>query len=73
MRFTALPFPHEWLRRVTNAPPEQWAVIEADGDSMEPTIRKSAHMLIDKRQTVARRDGIYVICWDGWINVKRVA
>ena len=30
MRFTALPFPHEWLRRVTNAPPEQWAVIEAD-------------------------------------------
>lgn len=72
MRFTALPFLHEWLRRVTNAPPGQLAVIEADGDSMKPTIRKSDHMLVGKTQTNPRRDGIYVICWDGWINVKRV-
>jgi hypothetical protein len=66
------PFPRQWLRRVTNAPPGQLAVIEADGDSMEPTIRVGDPMLVDKTQTNPRRDGIYVICWDGWINVKRV-
>ncbi len=40
---------------------------------MEPTIRVGDHMLVGKTQTNPRRDGIYVICWDGWINVKRVA
>ncbi len=67
-----LAFHHQWLRRVTSAPPEQLAIIEADIDSMEPTIRSGDHMLIDKTQTNPRRNGIYVVWWDGWVNVKRV-
>ena len=65
-------FRRQWLKSVSNAPLDQLVVIEADGDSMEPSIHDGDHMLVDRTQTNPRRDGIYVINWDGHINVKRV-
>ncbi|MGB8275638.1 MAG: helix-turn-helix transcriptional regulator [Alphaproteobacteria bacterium] len=65
-------FRRQWLKSVTNAPVDMLAVIQADGDSMEPTIHDGDHMLVDRTQTNPRRDGIYVVNWDGHINVKRV-
>jgi phage repressor protein C with HTH and peptisase S24 domain len=65
-------FRRQWLKSVTGAPLDQLVVIEADGDSMEPSIHDGDHMLVDRSQTNPRRDGIYVINWDGHINVKRV-
>lgn len=65
-------FRRQWLKNVSNAPLDQLVVIQADGDSMEPTIHDGDHMLVDRTQTNPRRDGIYIINWDGLINVKRV-
>ena len=67
-----LAFRRQWLRMVTNAPLDQLAVIQAHGDSMEPTIRSGDHLLVDRTDTNPRREGIYVIAWSGAINVKRV-
>ncbi len=65
-------FRHEWLRRVTNAPIEMLAVIEADGESMAETIHHGDTLLVDRTQRDPRREGIYVINWDGLLNVKRI-
>ena len=65
-------FRKDWLSRVTSAPLAKLRVIEADGDSMLPTIQAGDHMLIDMQQKNPRRDGIYVIDWDDLLNVKRV-
>ena len=67
-----LAFRRQWLRRVTNAPLDMLGVIQAHGDSMEPTLHSGDHLLVDRADTNPRRDGIYVISWDGAINVKRV-
>ena len=67
-----LAFRREWLRTITLAPERSLVILFADGDSMEPTIRPGDSMLVDTSQTNPRRDGIFVIRWDGWLNVKRV-
>ena len=67
-----LAFRRQWLRTVTNAPLDMLAVIQAHGDSMEPTTRSGDHMLVDRSDINPRREGIYVIAWDGVINVKRI-
>ncbi|WP_019644125.1 LexA family transcriptional regulator [Novispirillum itersonii] len=54
-------FRWEWLRRVTQAPTEQLAVIQVSGDSMEPTLHHGDHVLIDRTVTRWTRDGLYVI------------
>ena len=68
----SLAFRRQWLRLVTNAPLDQMAVIQAHGDSMEPTIRSGDHLLVDRTDTNPRREGIYVIAWSGAVNVKRI-
>ncbi|MBI4185316.1 MAG: helix-turn-helix transcriptional regulator [Proteobacteria bacterium] len=63
-----------WLRSVTAAPLDQLAVIEVDGDSMEPTLRSGDHVLVDLSQRFPqRKDGLYVLRRDGWLQVKRVS
>lgn len=54
-------FRWEWLHRVTQAPPDQLAVIQVAGDSMEPTLHHGDHVLIDRTVTRWTRDGLYVI------------
>lgn len=54
-------FRHEWLSSITNARPEQLAVFEVDGSSMEPTLHHQDHVLCDLTQNQADRDGIFVL------------
>lgn len=64
----------EWIRRVTRSPLKHLAIIEVEGDSMEPTLRPGDNILIDTLQKhPQRRDGIYAINRDGELQVKRVA
>jgi phage repressor protein C with HTH and peptisase S24 domain len=69
-----LVFREQWLRQVTNAPLDELAVIEVDGDSMEPTLRSGDHALIDRTERRPRqKDGLYVLLVDGGLQVKRVS
>ena len=68
-----LAFRDQWLAQITNAGDEDLAVLFADGDSMEPTLRDGDTMLIDRTQINIRRPGIYVIGFEGTLNVKRVS
>lgn len=69
-----LVFREQWLRAVTSAPIEELAVIEIDGDSMEPTLRSGDHALVDRTECRPRqKDGLYVIRADGGLQVKRVS
>ena len=67
-------FRHDWLRRVTNAPTDKLAVIQVAGDSMEPTLHNSDHVLIDLSVNRCSRDGLYVIRYDDTdeVQVKRL-
>jgi phage repressor protein C with HTH and peptisase S24 domain len=67
-------FREQWLRAVTSAPVTELAVIEIDGDSMEPTLRSGDHALVDRsEQRPRQKDGLYVIRVDGGLQVKRVS
>ena len=67
-------FREQWLRAVTSAPVSELAVIEIDGDSMEPTLRSGDHALVDRSELRPRqKDGLYVIRVDGGLQVKRVS
>lgn len=67
-------FREQWLRVVTSAPVTELAVIEIDGDSMEPTLRSGDHALVDRTECRPRqKDGLYVIRVDGGLQVKRVS
>jgi phage repressor protein C with HTH and peptisase S24 domain/DNA-binding XRE family transcriptional regulator len=67
-------FRDDWLRKVTRAPLDQLAVIEVDGDSMEPTLRPGDSVLVDFGQRrPTQRDGIYVLRTEGLLQVKRVS
>jgi phage repressor protein C with HTH and peptisase S24 domain len=67
-------FREQWLRAVTAAPVEDLAVIEVDGDSMEPTLRSGDHALVDRTELRPRqKDGLYVLRVDGGLQVKRVS
>jgi len=66
-------FRAEWVSSVTTAPLDQLAVIEVDGDSMEPTLRSGDTALVDRSQTSpGRKDGLYVLRREGGLQVKRV-
>lgn len=68
-----LAFRERWLEKITSARDEDLAVLFTDGDSMEPTLRDGDTMLVDKSQTNIRRPGIYVIGFEGTLNVKRIS
>lgn len=63
-----------WLGTVTQAPLDQLAIVEVDGDSMEPTLRPGDTALIDRSQIKpGGKDGLYVLRRDGNLQVKRLA
>lgn len=66
-----LPFRLHWLGQVTKSPPNRLAVIQIDGDSMQPTLMHGDHVLIDRGDTAAGRDGIYVLDLGDGLVVKR--
>lgn len=69
----SLAFRHQWLDAITSAQDEMLAVLFAFGDSMEGTLRDGDTMLVDRSQTNLRRPGVFVIGFDGVLNVKRIS
>ena len=61
---------HGVVGRIT---PERFKLIKPSGDSMEPTIQKMDHCLVDTFQNEIRGDGIYWIQIEGTYFLKRIA
>ncbi|TQV63932.1 MAG: helix-turn-helix transcriptional regulator [Halothiobacillaceae bacterium] len=66
-----LAFRRDWLRQ-EGLDPAHLAAIRARGDSMEPTIQSGDTLLVDRRVTTPRADGIYIIEQDGGLSAKRI-
>jgi phage repressor protein C with HTH and peptisase S24 domain len=63
---------HDWIRAVCGVEPNQLALETAVGESMSPTIRDGATLLIDTTDRTFRGFGIYVLEIGGQRLVKRV-
>lgn len=67
-------FPKAWLRSMTQADQQHLALIEMEGDSMEPTLRSGDQGLVDLTQRNPQaQPGIYVIFTEGGLQVKRLS
>jgi phage repressor protein C with HTH and peptisase S24 domain len=67
-------FDEPWLRRTFMVSPRDLALMPADGNSMEPTIRSGEVLLFDVSEEGRRlRDGIFIIRLEGAVLVKRLA
>lgn len=67
-----LAFKRSWVRSDLRADPFKLALITADGDSMEPTIRTGDLLLIDLSQTRIKKDSIYVLRMEDTLLAKRL-
>lgn len=66
-----LPFPGALLRSL-GVDPENAHFITARGDSMEPTIRDGAIVLVDVSKHKLREDGIYAVVIGDDVKIKRL-
>ncbi|WP_158537169.1 S24 family peptidase [Humitalea rosea] len=67
-----LPFPEIWIRQVIGRSPHGLVIVDAAGDSMEPTISDGDLLLLDTAARDLRNGRIYVIETAGNLLVKRV-
>ncbi len=67
-----LMFREQWLRRISTDVKALF-VLEISGDSMWDTLHDGDHVLVDRAQTNARREGLYVIRIDDMLQVKRIS
>lgn len=65
-------FEEDWLRKHVGVSPKNLTVINARGDSMMPTIRSNAPILIDHSSKTIRGDAIFAIVVEGELYIKRV-
>ncbi|HVY34481.1 MAG TPA: S24 family peptidase [Caulobacteraceae bacterium] len=65
------PFDLQLLRQLGRVSAEGLGVLEAEGDSMEPTIPDGARVLIDMKDT-RLREGIFGFRFDNDLRVKRL-
>ncbi|MGD9539048.1 MAG: helix-turn-helix transcriptional regulator [Alphaproteobacteria bacterium] len=66
-----LAFKAEWIRSL-GLTPQRLSLIEAAGDSMEPTIRPSDLLLLDIGIETVKQNAIYVVSVAGELVVKRL-
>ncbi|EKE78471.1 S24 family peptidase [Oceanibaculum indicum] len=66
-------FREDWVRRTLRRSPRDICVIEAQGDSMEPTISNGDLLIVDMSIGTIRDAAIYVISWRGVLLVKRIS
>lgn len=66
-----LAFRRDWLKQ-RGLSQKDLAVIQIRGDSMSPTLRDGALVLVDCRETRPKTDGIYVIRIDDHLVAKRL-
>ena len=65
-------FSEAWVRRSLGRDPAQLALLEARGDSMEPTIRDGDVIMIDTSAMEIVSGRIYVLRVDGELMLKRL-
>ena len=68
----ALAFRTDWLASHIGTVKENLSVVQARGDSMEPTIQNGALVLVDHSIHSIRDDGIYAFRMDDALFIKRV-
>lgn len=61
------------LRSLTDAPVKDIGVFQAQGDSMEPTIRDRDWVVVDRRKTSLKLPGIYTLTVEGEGLIKRAS
>ena len=67
-----LAFKETWVRNTLRRNPANLLLIEAVGDSMEPTISDADLLLVDATETRVRDNAVYAISIAGDLVVKRV-
>lgn len=67
-----LAFKEQFITRELGLNPKHILLIKAIGDSMNPTIRAGALLLVNSSVTKVRNDGIYVIRQNSDLLVKRI-
>ena len=65
-----LAFKEDWIRQELRARPDDLRLIYVEGDSMEPDLRAGDIVLLDHTDTLASREGVYVLRMDGALLVK---
>lgn len=66
-------FDEAMLRRELGVTPRELALVAAEGESMEPTIRAGELLLFDRSEQGRRpRDGIFIVRLEGSMMVKRL-
>ena len=64
-------FRRDWLQE-KHFDADKLAVVTAQGDSMLPTIKPGAVLLIDLRRQELSHDGLYVMSYGGQLHCKRI-
>lgn len=67
-----LAFDQSFLRQMTNAKPRELAIIQVQGDSMEPTLLNGDQVLVDRSKNNLDFDGLFVIRYGEALHIKRV-
>ena len=68
----SLAFPPNYLNRLTSSSTKNLAIISVKGDSMEPTLLDDDIVLLDTSKINLNFDGMFVLSFDGVLQVKRV-
>lgn len=67
-----LHFKREWIYSELRASPADLKLVFVDGESMEPMLRTGGIILVNIRDQMPKRDGIYVLWIDDALLVKRL-
>lgn len=67
-----LAFKEDWIRHTLHAAPEDLGLAHVEGDSMVGDLNPGDIFLYNRRDTSARREGIYFLDMEGTLLVKRV-
>jgi phage repressor protein C with HTH and peptisase S24 domain len=68
----SIAFRASWIKQRFRADPRDLILIEAEGDTMAPTIEDSDLMLASLAEPRFRQDGIYLLRRENGIEVKRI-
>lgn len=70
-RIGTLAFKRTWLAQI-GLNPAKASILRVKGDSMEPTVKDGAIVLIDEQKTKPEKNHIYAFIEDGELRIKRL-
>ncbi len=65
-------FRRDWLNRELKSEPDKLFILNAESDSMEPTIKHDALLIVDKSIDTIITEGIYILRRGDTILIKRI-